>query len=1205
MADQTPLVKLKAIHQASYPDMPEVEFFARFKAKNYPDLSDDDFATKVGLPVKSNLDLVQEALPFVPASALKPDAVDAPEEVTAVSLPGEVGLASVAKTEDTGPSNRRHGLFQVAARTVGGVGAVARDLAGGVADPIDMAARVVTPDKYQRFTAPDPRVTKSRAEISEERGKTLAKPTLEIVADDASNIILALPRVAGEVVGSFEAMEDESSLDAGVRAGSAIVPAFVAAIEESIDSPWETAKAAPISAFLSLVPAVSGLLKLSKIAAATSAGKAVAGSAPAVKAAELAAKVRKVGADAITRRHGPNTSVLRQRWFDLYDAADPKASQFLEEVLQDIPESVGSAARELPELAAGVKAIRRANAGGVRNVQLADKGAVSKFRELTGSPDVPSSPERGPGSMHSVGDIPKITDDMSPAQKAATTVAQDEWVDKLVDTGGKRQIKAGVAAQQAKAASTLAAEEAKNIPAWLDLSADLPDGGVMPRVLESNQRIALPPHIAEDLLHIESKPAMSRGASPGRDRMIEVVERNRGVDGMYRVDTVVDALNKLRVEDAAALKALPKPFRDLANMKTATIGGKKFVTNPQIAYAVEIAEGVSAANTAFSEWFERGSRALTKTVKEVVLPLSPKAMFANLVIGNEFMSAFWGGRAPVLTGASGAWSYGRDYLGYWKKSAAQKAADPNARFFNAIEKTGLIGSDVVTQDIAAMKGLSGETSLIGQSAEAALGGYSKAAEFFGQGQQIGDAIYKLDVSRSSFNLVQELFTDLEVGKNVKVDLTPRTKAVVTKLEDGRYEIKTPLRTEIVEAGSTALDDVAAKFGALKAKSLFFDYGGDLAGWPRFLRNAPAVGAASPFWTWAYRALDVPFGKRGLGHALLSGPTGGLSTNSRAGTKMLAKAEAKTAFGRAMLMAATKDETNDEAYLRRAGAYSNNDALSRAVTVSTNPGALATARYSSANWLGPTMQVAALVDSALSRFVEGTDDLLERVAKEGKLTDEKTLRDLVRRAKSSDPYASALGLVGLGGTMAFDIYAKSLDSEKPGKDFDPMEALESMFVPSVLSRTAEAVADTERGRVDRLAYAPEDPQQQEQRLNWWIRKTIGLGYQMQDSEKDMDRYLRGVRSELTAQADLWKKNRLTDVSELEGAAFTPKRRREIEFQADRIEEAIDAAVYQAERDYTRALHGAAGKAKAAALTPTELRQKAAASRVGAQPQAGTP
>ncbi len=848
--------------------------------------------------------------------------------------------------------------------------------------------------------------------------------------------------------------------------------------------------------------------------------------------------------------------------------------------------------------------------------------ARTAFDEATGVGDTPGQLRMGevdaaPESVWAEGSrarqaardaAPELTEGMTEAERLAAVEARAERAKQITLQTGEGQIKDAVKAEQRRLARTFTSEEAGPAKAWMsDLSGKtkLENNARIPRMLERNLPVDVPTEVS-GLLNL-------RTADPFGGRYGDLV-----TPGRTHVGTVVDALKVLKKENPKKFKTLPKHYQELALMENVDVGGVKVLANPQIAYGVEIFNGVRSAQAYLEKHLGKVAKAgqsLNRVIKEVALPTSPHAM-ANNLAGNEILTSTWGGRVPfVETGLRGG-RLGHAYLDFWKKGIEARKKTPNAKFYEAFERTGTIDSNVMAQDFAKMQ----------QMAEGGKvkGAWKGLVDTGGKVIQVGDGVYKLDIAKTSYDLVQSAFKLMEPGTRVRVRISPRTTATVTKLPNGAFTIETPLTKgragkRVYFEGDAALDDVAAQFGALKAKGLYFDYGGDLAGYPRMKRQTPIIGANSPFWTWMYRATDVPGLKPGLGSAVLSGPSGGITSNSAKVNLRLAAKDARTTFGRAMAAAALARSSTDADTVRRAGAYDAGDATQRLVIGTTNPQSIATARFSSANWLEPTMNWMSAVHNGVERLITPTDKLLEEAGKaartdpKGGTRDPKVLRELVRRAQSRDPLSAGLGAAGLGGSMVIDAFTQAAGGGT-NRGFSFVEEAVDALIPSFVQTGAGVIGAKmpTLKKVPGLGYAlgaaedelrkkmfsqlPENIEQQHSMLEYAFSSVIGAGYRMQNTEKEMKRYLRGVKSKLMNQADVRYKQKLFDISEMKGSArLKSDARRRLEMQIDNIKSAITEAVDRAERDYRAGLTKVTKRA-VRKMNPKENRRRAAKKRL---------
>lgn len=941
------------------------------------------------------------------------------------------------------------------------------------------------------------RVAKARGQIAEARRADLAEKSFgRRVLEDAGNIVLGLPNMAAAALGSFEVPAGSNPYEVGFRAAEKMTPMFAGALAEGASAPLDTARQAPLSALLVAVPVARAA---SKLGGATATGQA---------AGRFLSSARGQIAEALAARPEwlKRKGLTKQTFFDLFDAGDPEVNALLEDLYQNIPEKVAAAERVVPELQAGAEATQRAKDIAPPGVTIgagrAARAAEAKLAEKTG---VPMRPTTGV-QQFGLGDeppreLPPIA--QAAAEKGVAPVSlmagRATEAGDIASTEARRAIRAGREQQQAALASQFAAEDAKKFQGWFA-------GG-------SEEAPSLLP-VEGDILAIRTRI------------------KKQKLDNPYF-----------------------KPSRReqyLADMEPIRIGNQQFLASPQVKIAHEWSTGIKAARSHSDNIVARIGQYIGQYAKQVALPMAPKAIINNLV-GNEFLTATANGTAPLQAGVSGT-KQAIQYDRYFKQPSAARKANPN-KFFDAIDETGLIGSDVIEQDLK-------NINLLQKNPLANLGG---------KAMQVGDHVYKLEVAKGAWDQAQKILGMLQPGESMTIRTSPRIAHVISKDEFGNYLAKRARSKKApVRLTGQEVDRLVARHGSWKAKSLFFDYGGDLPVWTRALRQAPVISAVSPFTTWAFRALDVPGFKPGLGSAVFAGgPAAGISTTSKAGAVRLAAADARTALGRAALLSAMPNQTDDERTLRDAFAYIPGQDRSKVISVLTDPGATATANFSSADWLGPTLSLWSGVVTALDRTITGTDDMLVEYAKaaergaapgdEEKFAREqrKRLEALIQRARSQDATTAALGASGLAGSILFDFYSKMLESERAGEDFNWYEASTSIFIPRAGVALYEYARESlNKEPKDRLIGAPQDPKSRDSKHQWMMSQVFGLGWRTIDSTRMAERYANSVASELQAQADLWKKKKLADVAEMADTGMAQERRNEILQEYERIVAAIE-------------------------------------------------
>jgi len=527
--------------------------------------------------------------------------------------------------------------------------------------------------------------------------------------------------------------------------------------------------------------------------------------------------------------------------------------------------------------------------------------------------------------------------------------------------------------------------------------------------------------------------------------------------------------------------------------------------------------------------------------KTVALPMNPKAMMNN-IIGNEVLTSIAVGQIPGTNLIKAFWRKGKELAGKFNPQETQ--------FIEASKRMGLFNTNVVKADIATTESLAGGrvTEAMQQAREAggAVGGKLMA---------VGDEVYKIPVAYHEFTFAQEALGKMKPGESITMRVGERVKVRVTRLEGaGEFEMKyfsrgedvTAARTKIkgqsqvVKSGTpnrkpgdpdyvkpdNRLMDVMARYGKQAADSYYFDYT-NVPGWIAWLRKQPVVGAASPFYTWAWKALDLP-GKPGLLTSVLRGPRT-LTSTSRAVNMSLAKAHTGTAMRRAGLIGAIHNETQYDPDIARMMSW--NPKAPRAVVTKAygNPSQLAVARYSSANFLEPTLTALDLVSQGIEKII--SKDTIKEMMESEEGSDRFVALSIKLRedaTKKRDPVPAALNLFGAGGTILMDTYNKALEAEDQGKTFSVWDdIITNLYVPSPLRTYVRSGGFNAN---ERFKGMDEGEKPIETAVDFHLRNVIGLGYQAISTPKQYKRFRTGVKKEMESMLEIWKARRMRRLAE---------------------------------------------------------------------------
>lgn len=265
----------------------------------------------------------------------------------------------------------------------------------------------------------------------------------------------------------------------------------------------------------------------------------------------------------------------------------------------------------------------------------------------------------------------------------------------------------------------------------------------------------------------------------------------------------------------------------------------------------------------------------------------------NNLGGNTILDTIRLGLSPVEVwrdcgGALLAW---KDYLGGAVKSPAE------LRMLRGIAKTAVVDSGMVDMELGALH----SKGLPGKAIDASLGKLNRALD---QGYKLGDVGFKLADTIRNYHKIMGDLESLQEGKSIVLDMDQGRTATILHKGNGIYEIEAPWKMggKSISLEGEALADVVAQAAQKAGRDIFFDY----SRVPLFnhaLRQAPLAGVASPFYSWAWMAMDIPGFKKGLVSHLLDHDGAGLYTTNdpsllarNAGRSMAVAARRTAAIG---------------------------------------------------------------------------------------------------------------------------------------------------------------------------------------------------------------------------------------------------------------------------------------------------------------------
>lgn len=451
--------------------------------------------------------------------------------------------------------------------------------------------------------------------------------------------------------------------------------------------------------------------------------------------------------------------------------------------------------------------------------------------------------------------------------------------------------------------------------------------------------------------------------------------------------------------------------------------------------------------------------------------------------------------------------------------------DPRWALINELSKTNLFTGNPITAEIGTIEAQRGTMNkfrgIVGIAAEdkmrsgAGLFGLRKAGigaanvlawgfEKALQAYQLNDDLWKFD---TAYHAADSLLRDAR------------------QLLDHEYIEAWTGRDGWVEVGRRDVEKlpIIAKAAAEYANELHFNYV-DVPLYVQKLRKAPLVGAASPFVTWAYKAVDMP-AKPGLMSAVY-GSTAGIPFRSNSAALLKRQVKSALALGaRRFITQATLRQTLDEDrdFLSRIATYGGTTAAP-ALWAGNDPRYREMVPLQSLSLSEGSLTLAKTGLLGIYGIVNAVDkDISNQPRAKGDKRKLLRTTDRIRAGKFISP-REMLDLVGLGGGFFNDLY-RDLTDPKYGTE----ASVDEIFARHAINATAYlfggTIADT-----GALAKALLDPTSQmtsygrrastgmirESIAGWYAREMIGLGMARMDISKITAKDLGRVKSSLVKQ-----------------------------------------------------------------------------------------
>lgn len=229
----------------------------------------------------------------------------------------------------------------------------------------------------------------------------------------------------------------------------------------------------------------------------------------------------------------------------------------------------------------------------------------------------------------------------------------------------------------------------------------------------------------------------------------------------------------------------------------------------------------------------------------------------------------------------------------------------------ALAETGFVDRSFLEGELGSLSTGRGTLDVLSDRVRSLPGGgygaagimkWRKALDAADSGYKFGDTMYRVEEALFHFERLEQLRGAMELGSESIIPV----KGGSHKLEKtaGGWHIDGKVASE------ADVSTLFAKYSIEPANAKFFDYN-DLPVWIKRLKTSSALRmVASPFMIWLWKSLDVPGHKKGLGHAILSGPPE-IKSTSKGVNAALAMEHASLAVRRATVIQALQANLDRE------------------------------------------------------------------------------------------------------------------------------------------------------------------------------------------------------------------------------------------------------------------------------------------------------
>ena len=457
-----------------------------------------------------------------------------------------------------------------------------------------------------------------------------------------------------------------------------------------------------------------------------------------------------------------------------------------------------------------------------------------------------------------------------------------------------------------------------------------------------------------------------------------------------------------------------------------------------------------------------------------------------------------------------------DYLEYKRDPNSVPAA--RREVFRIIDDLGIADSDLVGLEVngAARSGMLGALE--------AKGGAGKLAkipialsDLAGKTYKWGDQGFKISAAVRVIEGLVKGMDELREGSDMRIRTGESSYVTLTKRRNKDGDIAIFRGKD--ELTPKQYNSVLGAAGRRDAMSVFFDYS-KIPGAVIGLRGLGPLSIASPFITWAFKAIDFP-GKRGLVSNTLFGEDL-FTTTDHVVARRLAKESANKHLRRLMILQAANSQMHEnQEFLQDITSFKGTSARQAFFAATSDPMVVNRKPIAGSIFFGPTM-------ASLRGGAYAAASALDAVGMMNTPDDRKTMQ-LIERGQLSN-MTDVMNIVGLGGSPILEVFrAIGNNGEDPyGNELPPtwyaykVAPLVVGQVATKLLDTAVSIAAPESGWT---TFSRKGGQSNEQtRVGWaqWAtRKMLGLGWTkvaLYGDKGAIPRYIDRVEKKLNVSID---------------------------------------------------------------------------------------